>query len=370
MNKNLSQVFLYVLIVIGLEFMGRSVHAQVSQEAVDQRESKISDKADFLKKPETVDDIFQMLQQRAEIKLKEKKRQLLLKTKISMGIFYGFETNPLNDSSNKGDHFTEEDFSLDWVPTFDKKFSADVGYRLYNQDYSEQTDLNTLDQAVSASLKFYPFESGKITFQPGVEYEWLWYPRDESSGYEDTKSFLKFKHYLGTDWSYGGKYEYSYKFYDNKFARDTNQNDLNYARTDYRNTVELSVTRNISQYSIKLRGKVYRNNSNEEYQKYYDYDSYRWYITFSGSLLKDKHYISFTPDFETKNYRRRIAVNTARADHVLEYKMDAYYTFNKNVSFSYNFSNKILNSNAASGEFKDIINQIGITVDFYWPFLH
>ena len=364
MKKILPQIFLGVFALIFLEFLGRPIYAQVSQEAVDQREFKISDKADFLKKPETADDIFQMLQQRAESKLKEKKRQLLLKTKISMGIFYGFETNPLNDSSNKGDHFSEEDFSWDWVPAFDKKFSADIGYRLYNQDYSEQTDLNTLDQAVNASLKFYPFESGKIYVQPGVEYEWLWYPRDESSGYEDTKSFLKFKHYLGTNWNYGGKYEYSTKFYDNKFARDTNQNDLDYARTDYRNTVELYLTRNISQYSIKLRGKAYRNNSNDEYQKYYDYASTRGYLTFSGNFLKDKLYVSLTPNFETKKYRRRIAVDTERLDHALEYKLDAYYSLNKSVSFSYNFSNKISNSNADAGKFQDITNQIGVTVDF------
>lgn len=344
-----------------------SAYAQKTDETADQREAKFEDKMERLfKEPDTVDEVLKMLKERAEIKIKEKRREQLLKTKISASVLTGFETNPLNDENEKSDVFVEEDFSFNWLPTFNENFSADLGYRLANQSYSEQTDLSTFDHVFNASFKYYPFPDHLLLLQPGGEYEWLIYPLDETATYEDTKTFLKFKHYVGKEWHYGGKYEYSYKVYDKKFARDTTQQNID-GRTDSRNTVELYVTKYIGKLSAKLRGKIYRNDSNDLYQEYYDYDSYRGYFTLSGSFLKDnKLYVSFTPDFEVKSYDERVArdTNVARVDHVTQYKLDFYYTLAKNWELSYNFTNKLSSSNASGGEFDNMTNQIGVTLNF------
>ena len=342
-------------------------YAQSTEDTVEQRESKIEDKKeDLLKKMETPDEILRMIRERAEAKLVEKRKQLLRKFKIAAALKNGFETNPLNDQAEKGDWFVEEELTMNWLPTFTKHLAADVGYRVTNQSYMEQTDVSTFDNDFTASLKYYPFESHELFLQPGVTFEWLNYPHDELATYADTKRFLKFKHYIGTKWYYGGKYEYSDKVYDNKLARDINKNSLSeIVRNDHRNTVELYATRNIAKYSVRLKAKAYRNNSNDEYQAYYDYYAYRGYLTLSGSFLKDDRlYVSFTPDYEVKSYDRRVAVDTARWDNVLNYRLDAYYTMTKNLELAYTYSYKNSVSNAEAGEFLDITNSMGITYRF------
>ena len=368
MKKRLPLVLCFITILLLPFYAAPSyLYAQSTEETAEQRGSRIEDKKeDLLEKPETPAEILRMIRERAEVKIEEKRKQLLWKTKTAAGLKFGFETNPLNDQAEKGDWFVEEELTFNWVPTFTEHLGADVGYRVTNQSYMEQTDLDTFDNDFTASLKYYPFESHELFLQPGATYEWLAYPRDELATYEDTKAFLKFKHYIATDWYYGGKYEYSHKGYDNKLARDINKNSLSeIQRKDHRNTVELYVTRNISKYSLRLKAKAYRNNSNDEYQAYYDYYSYRGYLTLSGSFLKDDRlYVSFTPDYEIKSYDRRVAVDTARWDNVLNYKLDAYYTVAKDLEIAYTYSYKNSVSNAEAGEFLDITNSLGMTYRF------
>ena len=176
---------------------------------------------------------------------------------------------------------------------------------------------------------------------------------------------MKFTHYIAKEWNYGGKYEYSDKVYDKKSARFNNSANLETHREDTRNSIELWVKKFIGKYSIKLKEKSYINNGNDSYQDYYDYDSHHGYITLSGSFLKDNRLsLSYTADFEKKNYFDRVAVNTAREDRATQHGLSAYYTINKKWTFSYNFTQKQASSNAASGEFIDITNKIGLTADF------
>ncbi len=316
-------------------------------------------------KPLTADEILEILEQRAQLDMKTQQRRLLLKTTGSVGLSYGVETNPANDSSKKGDEYIEEDFSYAWIPTFSKALSANVGYNLSKQDYLKQDTLSTIDHSIDIGLKYYPFESGKLLLEPGTEYEWLLYPLDDSSDTTQIKSFLKFTHYITPQWNYGGKYEYSHKIYYKTATRDTNQKNLDFPRADDRNTFELWVKRYINKYSVKLKGKFYRNSSNDEFQKYYDYDDYTASIALGGSFLKnDKLYLSFTPSFERKNYVRRVAVDTAQADKILNYRLDVYYTLSKSWTLNYGISYRHSTSNASTSIFNDMTNQIGLTFDF------
>ena len=357
----------YILFIAGiiLGFGQLPVYAQ-SEESQEQKVLKAQERSEeAFQKPETVKEILEMLKERAQLKLKEKRKELLRRKRISVSTYISFENNPLNDSSTKGDYSIEQDFSINWQPAFNKTFGADIGYWLVDQEYFEQTDLSSLDHAVNATMKYTPFEKLRLRLEPGVEYEWLYYARDENSSYEDLKYFLKFKNYIGEKWNYGGKYEHSFKVYDKKRARDANKTNLGLNREDNRHTVELYVTKYIGKHSIKLKEKFYRNTSNDAYQEYYDYDSAKTYLTFSGTFLKnDKLNISFTPSFERKNYHHRVAVDRARYDDVREYKLGTNYSLNKNITLSYTFSHKQVDSNYTSGEYHNVTNKIGMTFDF------
>ena len=361
-SKIILLIFGFFLFTLG------SSYAQVEPEQKQERREaqKEERREELAAPPETAKDIIEQLKERALIKLKEKRRQMLLKTKLSAGILYGFETNVNQDAETKGDYYVEEDFSLSWVPTFNKYLGLNTGYWLVNQSYFEQTDSSSLDHALNFSLVLTPFESGKLKLEPGLEHEWLWYPTSKESSYENQKYFLKLKHYIGKKWNYGGSYEYSEKTYDDKKARNQEKmSSPDIVREDTRHSADVYITRYFGKLSLKVKYKIYENFSNEQYMEYYDYYSYKPSITLSRTFLKDDRlYVSFSPSFERKNYHHRTAVDTARYDDITTLTTAAYYTIKKPFTLSYKFTYKKVQTNVATSRYKDITNVVGLTVDF------
>lgn len=342
-------------------------YAQVEPEdKLEQRETKIQEAVEALKRPpETAKDIIEMLKERALLRIKERRRELLLKTKLSAGIAWGFETNVTQASDTKGDYYREDNFSLYWQPTFNRYFGLDTGYWLVNQAYTEQTDSSSLDHAVNFTVNLTPFENGRLKLSPGIEYEWLWYPFSSESTYDNLKYFLKLKHYIGKKWNYGGGYEYSEKVYDEKKARDANKTATALSREDTRHTVDLYLTRYLGKFTFKVKGKFYVNYSNDQYREYYDLYSLKPSISIARTFLKDdKLYVSFNPSFERKNYMHRTAVDTARYDDVTTWQVSAYYSLKKPFTLSYKFTFKEVETNVDIGRYKNITNVIGLNIDF------
>lgn len=372
MIKKLTFPFFLFVISCSCPF---PVFAQVSDDSRDQFEAKQEQRQEDLERlrelqttPKTAEEVLEMLKERAKDRLMKKRRAEWLKTKISAGVTAGHESNPANtqDTAQKGDAWWENTFSASWVPKFSDDLRGDFGYSLGAKFYSEQETLNTENHSLNASLKYLPLESGKLTLEPGGKQEWNIYPFDASSSYEQSKGFLKFSYILNKLWSYGGKYEYAYKIYDKKSALNDSNANFNFHRADHRNTGELWLKRQFGKYSVKLRGKSYRNNSNSQYQHYDDYDDHNGEISVSAAFLKNsKLYLIFTTDYEIKNYRKRAAdTAVARSDRALQYRLNSYYTLNKNWSLNHSFSLKNNNSNKATGEFRDTTNSVGLTLNF------
>lgn len=351
------------------------VFAQVSDETrtqfedeQEQRREEIEEFRELQTAPKTAEEVLEMLKERAKERLAEKRRAELLKTKISAGVTSGYESNPANvqDEAEKGDGFLETTFSANWVPKFSDDLKADMGYSLYAKMFNEQNTLNTENHSLNSSLKYTPLASGKLTLEPGGKYEWNIYPFDDSSSYEQSKGFLKMTYLLNQLWSYGGKYEYAHKVYDKKAAFNDAGANLDVHRKDKRNTVELWIKRQFGRYGVKLKGKSYRNNSNSQFQHYDDYDDHDGELSITGAFLKNsKLYMILSSDYEVKHYKKRAAdTAVARSDRALQYRLNSYYTLNKNWSLSHSFSLKNNNSNKATGEFRDITTSLGLTLNF------
>jgi len=347
----------------------------LSDETREQQEYKQEQHLEDLEKlkeiqttPKTAEEVLEMLKARAKEKIEERRKKELLKTKISAGVTSGYETNPANtqDILEKGDSWWEDTFSFNWLPKLNSALSADLGYSLAFKYYFEQEGLGTENHSFNGSFKYLPLDSGKLTVEPGFRQEWNVYPYDDASSYEQSKAFTKFSYYLNQLWSYGGKYEYAYKIYDKKAALNDSGANFDFHRADYRNTAELWLKRQIGKYSLKLRGKSYHNNSNSQYQHYDDYDSHDGEISLSGAFMKDSRlYVILTSDFEVKHYKLRQADDpVARNDRALQHRLNTYYTLNKTATLSYSFSLKNNNSNKNSGEFIDVTNSLGCTLNF------
>ena len=348
-------------------FSSNLLYAQLSDTARDQKEAAIEDRPKpGEQEPQTAQQIIEWLKKRAETVKQERRRKELLQFDVSTGVSWGHESNPANDALQKSDFFNQGDFSIYWKPKFNNTLSGNFGYRYTEQFYYVQEALSTADYTFSTALKYYPFESGKLLLEPSLEYEWLVYPYDASSSNEQFKSSLNIKHYTTQNWNIGGKYEYSDKIYDKKAARNTDQLNLNFHRRDYRNSLEFWVKRYLGKWAFTLKEKSFRNNSNEEFQKFYDYDSTRGYFTMARSFLKDdKLYVTHTSDYEVKAYRDRLAdEKISRHDQIIQHKMTMYYTLKEHWTLDYSITYKKSGSNDATGVFKDVTNKLGLTADF------
>lgn len=344
-----------------------------AEEAAEQREfeherrlEELEDMRSFQEKPKTAEDVLKMIKERAELKIKERKRKALLKTRISAGVNYAHEENPASSvkGSEDKDFTVEENFSFNWVPTFSPTLSGNAGYSLVDLNYLGQENLSTFDHSVNADITYRTLK-GKLSLTPGIKHQWLIYPFDVGSRYNQSKAFLKFTHYFAQKWHYGGKYEYAYKFYPKKAARDEVATNLDFSTTHTRHTAEFWVKRFFGKYNVRLKAKSFRNKSNDEYQDFNDYDSHKGEFTLSGAFLENnKLYVSLTSDFEVKHYFDRLAVNTARWDNVWTERLSINYTLKDNMTANYTFTHKISDSNADTGKFVNTTNKVGMTLNF------
>lgn len=339
-------------------------------DANDNRSTQLEDKVTGAQQEsaagtQTISELIELLKQRAMLKVKKKKREQLFKVSIFSTVSGGYESNVNNDDTNKGDTFSSQFLMLNWKPAFNKWFGLNIKASSFNQIYSDFTDSNYLFSGISASAMYYPFSDGKLRLEPGIGYETLWYPLLTESNYNNTKYFLNTKHFFSAEWNADLNFEVSFKEYDAKKARNPSEVIQESVREDERYAVKTGISHTIGRYSFGLEGKAYRNTSNDLYQDLNDYYAFASSLSIAGTFLEDDQlYVVFTPNFERKNYRERQAVDTARCDDRYNYRLSAYYTLTKNYTLTYQFDYWNLDSNDAYAEYKNVINEIGVSVRF------
>jgi putative NIF3 family GTP cyclohydrolase 1 type 2 len=375
--QQLKKIFSAVLCVaaLGLLFPSLSCSHTAADEAREQQESKAEERAeereemrrlDTEEQPKTAGDVVEMLKKRVEERRRERRRKELLKLSASAGATMIWESNPASvNTGDKDDPSYEKTFSLNWLPKFNRQFSGNLGYSLTDLLYQDNPTLGTFDQTLTADMT-YKTLGGRLHLTPGGSHQWMVYPKADTSSYNQTKSFFRFTHYLPDAWSWGGKYEYAYKKYSKDLARGDDEAEIrDLKRLETRNTVELWIKKFIGKYSLKLKGKSYRNKSNDEFQDFYEYDTHKGEVVVAGSFLKDnKLYMTYTADYEVKQYFERLAEVTARGDNVVSHQFKANYSLTKNFKLNYTYKYKLSSSNVALGEFDNITHKLGLSANF------
>lgn len=348
--------------------------AQLTTETTDQREFILNDEEDErYDKIEPADKIFEMLKQRAEDNLREKRMRRLLQFRVDAGVSAGYETNPTQASDDAqgdptrdagdGDFFIEERLDLRWQPEFHSRLKAEAGYRVYNVNYTEEERIDLTSHKWEASLKFYPFKRFRI--EPGIAYTYNDYPNADRSTNAKWSPYIGFRHYIGRDWNYGAEYEYTDKDYDDRLARDGAGLDMpGRDREDIRHTYSAYVTRYFDEWRVRLRYRYYDNDSNDLFLDTYDFDSNRYYLTLSKTFLDKKLLLSVTPSYETRDYKDRLSGTETREDDIWHLRVYVDYRLDDHISFNYGLTWRDNESNSSSGNFDNLTNSIGVRYRF------
>ena len=308
--------------------------------------------------------ILETLKKRAGTAIARRRaRRLSLTTTTTLSTT--IETNPTLDSSHKGDLSFEEDGDIGIRWRWFSRLNQDAGYRITNVNYVELRDNNYVDHTPYSTLRLTPFKWLRLT--SGYEFDGLSYYENRGSSSDGHRVYAQARHLLpwwGLYQQFG--WNHTYRRYSVKHARDGGGNDTDDARHDTKHALHYEIGVRVWKTLVSVRQEGAENYSNDAFQDYYNYQSYKVRSTVAREFWK-KWQGTGTFSFERKNYAQRqvsSAAAIAESDNTFSYGLGLTYDLSPNVSLTYNYSRKKLDSNTPSSEYTDTTNQFGLSASF------
>ena len=298
--------------------------------------------------------------QRAIVKRRARRWMLATNTTLAVGI----ETNPNYDASRKGDAFFEEDTDLLFRWRWFNGLTQDVGHRLTNANYTELRDNNYMDNTLYTSWRYAPVRWLRIT--SGYEFNNLNYYENPLSSLYGHRVYVQVRHTLPKYLYYQAGWSWFYRGYSERMARDGDGNDTDKSRHDVRHTMHVELGSVIKGTYLSVRQEGAWHYSNDAYQDYYNYQSYR----VRGTLARDfwtKWRGSGTFSFERKNYTDRLVSSDAveaEYDNSFTYAASVTYNLSRDVSLQYSYTRRKQDSNAPLYEYTNTTNQFSLNASF------
>lgn len=294
---------------------------------------------------------------------RRKARRLKVSAELSQGI--GYETNPANAVTHKGNSYIEETayvlLSKKLTPTLDWQSSYNGSYLKY-EDYG---DGDYTDHTLTATkLKWQPGKMWRVENWLDVEYNY--YPKSKDSTYRNLKWVGRVRQNLFESWYHQVQYEWFVRDYATKNARDGAGAETLSDRVDFRNRIRYKVGTTVQKALMSVENEFYWNDSNDARSDFYDYEVWKINGSMSGNATK-KLYLSGGYTFERKNYRSRkvTGINAeGRYDDKHSLSSSASYDFNKTWKLAYALTFDHLGSNEPTGEFDNAKHAFTLTARF------
>ena len=338
-----------------------------AQEAPEKAEKERPERAELPPLTATVppEEALAAIKRRAQkiLAARREARRLKFSGEISEAIAY--ETNPSTSSSHKGDTSEETaaylTLSKKLTPTLDWSSSYSGSYLKYldygDGDYTDHT-------LTATKLRWQPGRMWRV--ESWLDFEYNYYPTAKDSTYRNFKTVTRIRQNLFGSWYHQVQYEYFVRDYVTKNARDGAGAETLSDRVDRRNRLRYKVGATVKKALLSVENDLYRNDSNDARNDFYDYDVWKITSAASGNLTK-KLYLSGTFGFERKNYRSRkvTGINAeARYDGKYSLTTGASYDLNDTWKLAYDFSFDHLGSNEPTGEYDNAKHAFKVTARF------
>ena len=295
------------------------------------------------------------------IKEKQQKKRLWQSVELSGS----YDTNTLLGQDRNGDIHEAAGYALSYERPLGRDYRMNVNYNLNIEEYNELTDvsnvLNHLKFSLTRSLNRY-FALGS-----GYDFTSFYYPRNEEGDFLFHKSFIFLKNKLTKSINQQVMYERGYKNYT--FAKALDESSSVYQdkdRVDIRHMFEYSISSVVSpKLFLKLRNRIFFNDSNAKFEDYYDYKSYDISPRLNYSLTK-KLSLNWNLNYTRKDYLSRNASgrSTTQQDKIYATTLGMRYKLTKQGSLSASYSYNEASSNDPSSEYSGSSVSGGWQADF------
>ncbi len=310
-----------------------------------------------------------VIKQRAEQILAERKRakQLQFYGEASQG--FGFERNPSYSSNHKSSAYSEEDLYL----LLSKKLAPQWTWQgIYSGSYTHyfKLMLDTYSYQTLTPLKLIWKPNRMWRIDGGVDLTHLWYldtKDSKSSSYQELKPWTGVRQNLWGSWFHAIRYSWFLRHYTSARARDGLGRATLSLREDTRDAFRYELGTTWKDTLLKGRYDYYLNDSNDARNDFYDAQDNKFTLSISRPLTKK---LSALASFshELKHYAHRpvggIAPKKVRYDEIYTWNISGSYDFNPTWSLNPAFMYTRNNSNDPTGEYYDWTASVALTAHF------
>ncbi len=271
----------------------------------------------------------------------EPEKNLLERGKLNVlaAVTFGYDDNAHLNSNRDHDVYTQQFVRTAYTTPIDKRTQANIVYDLMNLMYSDETDLNLIRNTLTAGYDYAINKDWIVS--PVYSFDAINYTRSGDDDWIEHSAGVKLKNRLPNKMYHTFAYSLAWRDFLNDNITITPGVDSDKRRNDWRNTVEYEIGRYFEKDWLKGFLQYYYNDSNEKYQNYFDYDSYKLGASLTH-LFNDKVSGYLSGYWQKRFFRTRTLVNdTGSKEHDSTYVgiASVYYQFTKSltagVSYTY-----------------------------------
>jgi hypothetical protein len=278
----------------------------------------------------------------------------------------GFDNNVNLDSTRKGDFFFQETVSVGYRKLLTPAHNFRLSYDAANLNYSDFTDQNFLAQTFGTGLDVLLTE--KTILETQYSYTYAWYPSNRSVTYDEhfVRAGLRYK------WSRdvqlkAGVGAAQQEFDDRKLRQAEGLLSEDAERKDKRGFADAEI-------GMKLFGKSYwrlgyayvRNDSNDAFHDYYDYDAHRFSVSASLQVIpKVATFVKVT--YEDRGYDSRPLLlddGTLESDGIYTTSLACFYNLRKDLALGAILSYRQKESNEPTQRYSGSLYTLGLYYSF------
>lgn len=257
----------------------------------------------------------------------------------------GYDNNTHLDSRRDGDAYTQQFFRAQFSTPLSAKTQGQVDYEFMNLLYAGESSLGLMRNGLRLGLEHALDE--KVTLSGGYTFDAIEYTRTGTDDYLDNALYAKYHKKLNAKLYHSLAYELLDRAYEKRYIRTPAAVDSDKERNDLRNTFDYEIGAYLPNDLIRLNLQWFRNNSNERYLDYYDYDSYKYGVSLTHLFDKKlSGYLSLSRQRRSYDHRTLVNNSGCRQHEDTYLLMSAlYYSYSKSLTFGLSWTYRENHSN-------------------------
>ncbi len=259
-------------------------------------------------------------------------------TKNVLSVTQGYDNNSHLDSKRDGDAFTQVYYRTTFTSPINERKKGILEYELMSLLYWGESSLSVVKNAAYIGIedKF----NRNITLSARYVFDWYEYTSNGNDDFAENRLELKARQELPNKMFHALNYSFGYRNFNGRHTRTSATTYSDKKRDDERNTVGYEIGKYFVNNMLKADYSFYRNNSDETYLHYYDYDSHKYGLSLTH-LFNKKLFGLLAYSHQLRDFRNRtlsLDANAKEWDRTYLVSSALYYNLSESLTLGLSYS--------------------------------